>query len=118
MSNDREEFTTLVKEGSLKRQRNKCASCGTALQVARVGGRISASAPDYGEGVNFHHIIPTLKLQGPPTLENCAALCRSCHYSAHAANTKDISMYSDLAQLPTMAQKIKRIAKLYPHYNG
>jgi len=117
MSNNREEFTTGVKEDALKRQRHKCASCGTQLHSVRVRGHISASAPDYGEGVKFHHVIPTVGLRGPPTLENCVALCRSCHYSAHGGNTKDLSMYMDLARLP-MPQKVKRIAVLYPHYNG
>jgi 5-methylcytosine-specific restriction endonuclease McrA len=110
VSNEREEFSRDVKQKALLRQRQVCASCGFPI--------VGMAVPAFGENVHFHHVIPTMGMRGPATVENCVALCRSCHYSAHAGGrTADTSMYADIARLP-MPQKIKAIAKLYPHYNG
>jgi len=109
-------FSAAIQQQALRRQGGTCASCATPI------GGIGNSASDshkYGEGAQGHHMIPQAPpLNGPHEVENCVVLCRSCHISAHQGGRwRDTSIYSDILGLP-MAAKIKKIAKLYPHYNG
>jgi hypothetical protein len=107
-------FSRPVQEAALGRQKNRCASCGTAVAGL---GRSGAELHRFGEGVEAHHVIPH-KLGGPLTVDNCVIVCRACHISAHQGGRfADVSIYNDLNNL-TMSAKIARIAALYPHYRG
>lgn len=49
----RNEFQQFTKQLALKRQKNKCASCGTKLLYL---GQIGQRDHKYGEGARAHHI--------------------------------------------------------------
>lgn len=106
-------FSALIQQKALERQRFRCASCKAAIASP---GRSGASAHRFGEGAEAHHLIPHLK-GGPNTIDNCVILCRSCHLSAHQGGRwRDVTIYADLRG--SMADKIKAVAALYPHYRG
>ena len=114
MSSDHIPFPAHVQNDALKRQKFRCASCGTRILAI---GEAGQSKHKFAERAEGHHVIPH-KMAGPITAENCVVLCRACHYSAHQGGRwADISIYSDIMHLP-MPQQIAKIAALYPHYRG
>jgi hypothetical protein len=107
-------FPATIQQKALARQKYKCASCETPISDIGERGR---ETHRFGERVEGHHVIPH-KLGGPISCENCVVLCRSCHYSAHqAGHWRDASIYDDLKLLP-MQGRIKKVADMYPSYEG
>jgi 5-methylcytosine-specific restriction endonuclease McrA len=107
-------FPEPIQRAALARQKHRCASCGSKIYDIGQRGR---SRHQFGEGAQGHHVIAHTA-GGPITVENCVIVCYpSCHYSAHAGNWRDISIYSDIKELP-MQEQIRKIAALYPHYRG
>jgi hypothetical protein len=113
MAADHVPFPAGIQNQALARQKFRCASCGTSILVIGEGFR---DGHLYGERAEGHHVIPH-KMGGPITLENCVVICRSCHMNAHQGSRwRSISIYRDLRG--SMAEKIKQVADLYPHYRG
>lgn len=75
----RNEFQQFTKQLALKRQKNKCASCGTKIFFL---GQIGQSFHKYGEGARAHH-MRHCQQGGDNSMSNCVVLCHSCHYSVH-----------------------------------
>ena len=76
---EREEFSNDTKKEALKRQHNKCASCGKEISDLGKEGQINHR---FGEIVHAHH-MRHCQHGGDNKLSNCVILCQSCHYSAH-----------------------------------
>ena|ERR1700722_8131853 len=113
MASDHVPFPKGVQKQALARQRFRCASCKEPILDIGEGFK---SGHRYGEGAEAHHVIPN-KMGGPISVENCVVICRSCHMNAHQGSRwRDTSIYSDLRG--SMIEKIRKIASLYPHYNG
>lgn len=74
-----QEFSQSTKLNALKRQGNKCASCGESIQSLSAVGRISHR---YGEAAHAHH-IRHFQQGGTNDILNCVIICESCHYSIH-----------------------------------
>ncbi|MGO4337803.1 HNH endonuclease signature motif containing protein [Labrys sp. KB_33_2] len=70
----RREFSTQVRRDALKRSGMFCEALGAFYGLAD-GQRCNAPL---GYGVQFDHIIAD-GLGGEPTLDNCAAVCLTCH---------------------------------------
>ena len=100
MSRD-EEFTRATKQLALKRQKNKCASCGVKISYL---GQAGQKSHKYGEGAHAHH-VKHIKQGGTSALSNCVILCESCHYSAHEGGNY-------------RSRKVLAISSDYPHFNG
>jgi hypothetical protein len=109
-------FPRSIQREALKRQKSVCASCGERITDIGESGQGQHA---FGERAEGHHLIPhRAPMNGPITLENCVVLCRACHMNAHQGGYwRDTSIYTDILPLP-MAERIARIADLYPHYNG
>jgi 5-methylcytosine-specific restriction protein A len=62
---NRDEFTAKTKEKAYERSKGKCENrlCGLPLQIGKI---------------HYDHIIPC-RLGGTNDLQNCQALCLSCH---------------------------------------
>jgi hypothetical protein len=75
----RSEFSISTQKAALKRQKNRCASCGEKITKLGNAGR---GDHKFDEGVQAHH-LKHCKLGGTNTVSNCVILCWSCHYSAH-----------------------------------
>jgi len=73
------EFSLAVQKAAIARQKNRCASCGTAISRLGEEGRKDHF---YGEAANAHH-VRHIKRGGSASIDNCAIVCESCHYSAH-----------------------------------
>jgi 5-methylcytosine-specific restriction endonuclease McrA len=73
------EFPLRTQQRALARQKNRCASCGTAIARLGAAGRKDHA---FGEAAQAHH-IRHVKLGGSNSLQNCVVLCEACHYSAH-----------------------------------
>jgi 5-methylcytosine-specific restriction endonuclease McrA len=73
------EFSTATQQLALARQRFRCASCGTRITQVGNAGR---ATHQFGEGTQAHH-VRHVKFGGTASLDNCAILCSSCHYSVH-----------------------------------
>ncbi len=73
------EFSVMTQLQALMRQKNRCASCGTAIHGLGNSGR---GAHEFGEGAQAHHVTH-VKFGGHASVDNCVILCQSCHYSAH-----------------------------------
>lgn len=107
-------FPSAVQQKALKRQRNRCGSCGMMITAPGEAGQ--ADHP-FGERAEAHHVIPH-RMGGSVSLENCVIICRACHLSAHQGGRwRDIKIYADIAALD-LERQITRIAKLYPYYSG
>jgi 5-methylcytosine-specific restriction endonuclease McrA len=96
------EFSLAIQLRALARQKNRCASCGTAIFSLGNAGR---SKHKYGEGAQAHH-RRNVKAGGSASVQNCVILCTSCHYCAHEGGnyrfgTVVTSLVSD-----------------YPHFRG
>jgi 5-methylcytosine-specific restriction endonuclease McrA len=79
---DRREFTTKVKLAAFERAAGRCEKCTARLVVGKFA---------------YDHVIADA-LGGEPTLENCQALCSSCHGPKSAIDT-------------TKAAKVKRTSR-------
>jgi hypothetical protein len=110
----RSNFPRSMQREALKRQEGSCASCGEP--ITDIGEKGQSQHP-FGERAEGHHLIPHKSpMNGPISLENCVVLCRACHMNAHqGGHWRDTSIYNDILPLP-MAERIARIAELYPHY--
>jgi 5-methylcytosine-specific restriction endonuclease McrA len=73
------EFSRRTQQAALKRQKNRCASCGTPISALGEAGR---AEHQYGESAQAHH-VRHIKAGGTESVENCVVLCWSCHYCAH-----------------------------------
>ena len=100
MSRDNE-FSQMTKIMALKRQKNKCGSCGTRIHGIY---KIDAAHHKFGEHAEAHH-IRHVQQGGTNAVFNCIIICKACHYSVHEGGnyrSKDI--------LATQAD--------FPHFNG
>jgi len=79
MGGRRQEFSRETQELALRRQGGLCASCGTPISAI---GNAGQAAHKFGEGAQAHH-IKHAKFGGTNHVDNCVALCQSCHYSVH-----------------------------------
>src|SRR4051794_34318896 len=73
------EFAKKTEKFALKRQKNRCACCGTTISKLGLAGAVDHR---YGETAQAHHMLP-IRVGGTNELSNCVILCQSCHYSAH-----------------------------------
>ena len=73
------EFTETTKEDALKRQGNRCASCGAKITAL---GNQGVAQHEYGEGAQAHHMKP-VQYGGSAATGNCVIICQSCHYNVH-----------------------------------
>jgi len=73
------EFTSSTKKEALKRQENRCASCGK--EIAEIG-EAAREKHEYGERAEAHHIRP-VQSGGSRDVDNCVIICQACHYSVH-----------------------------------
>jgi len=73
------EFSIATKQLALVRQKFRCASCGERIVGLDIESR---QQHKFGESAHAHHILH-IKFGGTNSVENCAILCSSCHYSAH-----------------------------------
>ncbi|ALJ98265.1 HNH endonuclease [Brucella phage BiPBO1] len=70
----RREFTKEIKRAALRRSLGKCEAIGE-MYGFKPGQRCNAPL---SFGVQYDHIIAD-SIGGEPTLDNCAAVCVSCH---------------------------------------
>ena len=77
------EFSNKIKAAAAMRASGACEGCGRRLLTG-----------DF----HYDHIVPDA-LDGKPTLDNCAVLCRSCH------------------KLKTTVEDVPRIAKAKRNFN-
>ncbi len=89
----RREFTKEIKREALRRSGMKCEAVGE-MYGFKPGQRCNVSL---SVGVQYDHIVAD-SIGGEPTLENCAAVCMSCHGwktrnvdTPRAAKTKRLS---------------------------
>lgn len=73
------EFSTATMKAALRRQHQRCGSCGTRMTEIGLAGR---DTHRHGEGAEAHH-IRHVKAGGRGDLANCVILCKACHYSVH-----------------------------------
>lgn len=79
----RREFTKEIKRAALRRSLGKCEAIGE-MYGFKPGQRCNAPL---SVGVQYDHIIAD-SIGGEPTLENCAAVCVSCHgYKTRTVDT-------------------------------
>ncbi len=77
----RPEFSNVIKMKIMKRSGNRCERCGIDFD-------------DNFKG-EFHHIVPVI-YGGKNTLDNCALLCKKCHYIApNIKNKNDLFIYKN-----------------------
>ena len=95
------EFSRATQQVALARQRYRCASCGTHISRLGDAGRTEHR---YGEGAQAHH-IQHIKTEGSDSVDNCAIVCQSCHYSAHEGGNYRYG-------------KVVGSERDYPHFRG
>nr|DAE48844.1 MAG TPA: HNHc [Caudoviricetes sp.] len=79
----RREFTKEIKRAALRRSLGKCEAVGE-MYGFKPGQRCNAPL---SVGVQYDHIIAD-SIGGEPTLDNCAAVCVSCHgYKTRTVDT-------------------------------
>ncbi|MBV2144199.1 HNH endonuclease [Falsochrobactrum sp. TDYN1] len=79
----RREFSKEVKRAALKRSGMKCEAVGK-MYGFKPGQRCGVSL---SVGIQYDHIIAD-SIGGEPTLDNCAAVCMSCHgYKTRTVDT-------------------------------
>lgn len=79
----RREFTKEIKRAALRRSLGKCEAVGE-MYGFKPGQRCNAPL---SMGVQYDHIIAD-SIGGEPTLDNCAAVCVSCHgYKTRTVDT-------------------------------
>jgi hypothetical protein len=117
MSSKHTRFPARTQNDALKRQKFRCASCGTHIAAIGEAGQANHAFAERAEG---HHVIPHKPpMCGPITLENCVVICRASHLNAHQGGRwSDITIYADIIDLPMLPQRIAKIAAPYPHYRG
>jgi hypothetical protein len=101
----RDEFSSKTKEAALKRQDNRCASCGVWIRKPERGG--IGWVPVFGEWTRAHHVVPAVS-GGDASVANCVIICQACHYSAHGGG----------AYKKSKAIWMKGRSSDYPRYNG
>jgi HNH endonuclease len=100
---ERQEFTTETMKAALRRQDNRCGSCGVYIYEF---GKDGARGHAFGEWAEAHHIRHA-HAGGDPSVQNCVVVCKSCHYSAHGGGN-----YRDNSEGMQGRQKD------FPCYNG
>lgn len=75
----RHEFTELTQLEALRRQGNRCGSCGEKISALGRPGQVDHK---YGEIAHAHH-MKHCQHGGTNDPSNCVVLCYSCHYSVH-----------------------------------
>lgn len=79
----RREFTKEIKRAALRRSLGKCEAVGE-MYGFKPGQRCNAPL---SVGIQYDHIIAD-SIGGEPTLDNCAAVCVSCHgYKTRTVDT-------------------------------
>jgi len=98
----RREFTKQVKLAAWRRSGGRCETCTSKL---------------FPGNTHFDHLIPD-GLGGEPTLDNCRAVCRSCHGVKTAKEDVPAIAKAKRRELSRIGVKKPRSIRAWRKFNG